>query len=88
MTGNDALDVDILDTVRTNFNARSKFKSAVRAVKAMNRMRSASGGSNGAKGFNLNQLKEALAKENNNNNQPPLDATKTDNTVPAGTVAS
>ncbi|CAO3608270.1 unnamed protein product [Cunninghamella blakesleeana] len=87
MTGNDALDVDILDTVRTNFNARSKFKSAVRAVKAMNRMRSASGGANGAKPFNLNQLKEALANENNNN-QSSLDATKTEKTVPTGTVAS
>ncbi|CAO3616911.1 unnamed protein product [Cunninghamella echinulata] len=66
MTGNEALDVDILDTVRTNFNARGKFKSAVRAVKAMNRMRSASGGSGGSGGLNLAQLKEALGKENNN----------------------
>ncbi|KAI9309537.1 kinase-like domain-containing protein [Cunninghamella echinulata] len=73
MTGNEALDVDILDTVRTNFNARGKFKSAVRAVKAMNRMRSASGGSGGSGGLNLAQLKEALGKENNNtdnDNQP------------------
>ncbi|KAI8074091.1 kinase-like domain-containing protein [Gongronella butleri] len=42
MTGKDALDVDILDTVRENFNARRKFKSAIRAVKAMNRLRSGS----------------------------------------------
>ncbi|ORX62798.1 Pkinase-domain-containing protein [Hesseltinella vesiculosa] len=42
MTGNDAMDVDILDTVRENFNARHKFKSAVRAVRAMNRLRSTS----------------------------------------------
>ncbi|KAI8327911.1 kinase-like domain-containing protein [Chlamydoabsidia padenii] len=60
MTGKDALDVDILDTVRDNFNARRKFKSAVRAVKAMNRMRSASA-SNGS------------TTSTNGSSHPPLD---------------
>lgn len=65
MTGKDALDVDILDTVRDNFNARRKFKSAVRAVKAMNRMRSASA-SNGSAGSNSTTANSPSSK-------PPLD---------------
>jgi serine/threonine protein kinase len=39
MTGEHAKDINILDTVRENFNARRTFKSAVSAVKAMNRLR-------------------------------------------------
>lgn len=39
MTGQQAKDIDLLDTVRENFNARRTFKSAVSAVKAMNRIR-------------------------------------------------
>jgi calcium/calmodulin-dependent protein kinase I len=39
MTGKHAKDINILDTVRENFNARRAFKSAVSAVKAMNRLR-------------------------------------------------
>lgn len=39
MTGVQAKDIDLLDTVRENFNARRTFKSAIRAVKAMNRLR-------------------------------------------------
>ncbi|KAI8371470.1 kinase-like domain-containing protein [Radiomyces spectabilis] len=42
MTGHEATDIDILTTVRENFNAKRTFKSAVRAVKAMNRMRTQS----------------------------------------------
>lgn len=39
MTGQQARDIDLLDTVRENFNARRTFKSAISAVKAMNRIR-------------------------------------------------
>jgi serine/threonine protein kinase len=39
MTGRQAKDIDILNTVRENFNARRTFKSAISAVKAMNRIR-------------------------------------------------
>jgi calcium/calmodulin-dependent protein kinase I len=39
MTGRQAKDVDLLDTVRENFNARRTFKSAISAVQAMNRIR-------------------------------------------------
>lgn len=39
MTGQQAKDIDLLDTVRENFNARRTFKSAISAVKAMNRIR-------------------------------------------------
>ncbi|KAI9473454.1 MAG: kinase-like domain-containing protein [Benjaminiella poitrasii] len=39
MTGREAKDIDILDTVRENFNARRTFKSAISAVKAMNRIK-------------------------------------------------
>lgn len=42
MTGEDATDIDILDTVRENFNPRRTLKNAVRAVSAMNRLRSGS----------------------------------------------
>lgn len=42
MTGQDATDIDILDTVRENFNPRRTLKNAVRAVSAMNRLRSGS----------------------------------------------
>lgn len=42
MTGKHAKDINILDTVRENFNARRTFKSAVSAVKAMNRLRAQS----------------------------------------------
>lgn len=42
MTGRQAKDIDLLDTVRENFNARRTFKSAISAVKAMNRIRSQS----------------------------------------------
>ncbi|KAI7866746.1 kinase-like domain-containing protein [Spinellus fusiger] len=39
MTGVDATDEDILETVRANFNPRRTLKKAVRAVSAMHRMR-------------------------------------------------
>ncbi|KAF7727241.1 hypothetical protein EC973_007854 [Apophysomyces ossiformis] len=39
MTGKEASDIDILDTVRENFNPRRTLKKAVKAVAAMNRMR-------------------------------------------------
>ncbi|KAG0167751.1 hypothetical protein DFQ28_005712 [Apophysomyces sp. BC1034] len=39
MTGTEATDIDILDTVRENFNPRRTLKKAVKAVAAMNRMR-------------------------------------------------
>ncbi|KAI8144741.1 kinase-like domain-containing protein [Fennellomyces sp. T-0311] len=42
MTGKDATDIDILETVRENFNPRKTLKNAVRAVSAMNRLRSGS----------------------------------------------
>ena len=42
MTGEDAADIDILATVRENFNPRKTLKNAVRAVSAMNRLRSGS----------------------------------------------
>lgn len=40
MTGKQAKDIDLLDTMRENFNARRTFKSAISAVKAINRIRS------------------------------------------------
>ncbi|KAI7906378.1 kinase-like domain-containing protein [Cokeromyces recurvatus] len=39
MTGDEAKDIDILNTVRENFNARRTFKSAVRAISAVNHIR-------------------------------------------------
>lgn len=39
MTAQQAKDIDLLDTVRENFNARRTFKSAISAVKAMNRIK-------------------------------------------------
>lgn len=41
MTSNDINDIDILETVRENFNPRRTLKSAVSAVRAMNRLKSA-----------------------------------------------
>lgn len=41
-TSEDTKDDDILDTVRENFNPRRTLKSAVGAIRAMNRLRSAS----------------------------------------------
>lgn len=38
MTTEQARDIDLLDTVRENFNARRTFKSAVSAVRAVNRI--------------------------------------------------
>ncbi|KAI8368381.1 kinase-like domain-containing protein [Choanephora cucurbitarum] len=42
MTTNSATDIDILDTVRTNFNPRRTLKSAVSAIRAMNRLKTSS----------------------------------------------
>ncbi|KAI8077393.1 kinase-like domain-containing protein [Gilbertella persicaria] len=42
MTSNNANDIDILDTVRENFNPRRTLKSAVGAIRAMNRLKTAS----------------------------------------------
>lgn len=42
MTSEVGKDIDLLDTVRENFNARRTFKSAISAVKAMNRIRTKS----------------------------------------------
>ncbi|KAI8638749.1 kinase-like domain-containing protein [Parasitella parasitica] len=42
MTSNDINDIDILDTVRENFNPRRALKSAVGAIRAMNRLKTAS----------------------------------------------
>lgn len=39
MTSNDINDIDILETVRENFNPRRTLKSAVSAVRAMNRLK-------------------------------------------------
>ncbi|KAI9271966.1 kinase-like domain-containing protein [Sporodiniella umbellata] len=39
MTSEDIQDIDILNTVRENFNPRRKLKSAVNAVKVMNRLK-------------------------------------------------
>jgi calcium/calmodulin-dependent protein kinase I len=39
MTTDAPLDADLLDQVRENFNPRQKFKSAVRSVQALQRMR-------------------------------------------------
>lgn len=39
MTGKEATDIDLLNTVRENFNARHVFKSAISAVKAVNRIK-------------------------------------------------
>lgn len=41
MTSNDIADIDILETVRENFNPRRTLKSAVSAVRAMNRLKTA-----------------------------------------------
>lgn len=41
MTSNDIQDIDILETVRENFNPRRTLKSAVSAVRAMNRLKTA-----------------------------------------------
>ncbi|KAG0757850.1 hypothetical protein G6F57_010302 [Rhizopus arrhizus] len=40
ITGDRAKDVNLLDTVRENFNARQTFRGAVSAIRVMNRMRS------------------------------------------------
>lgn len=42
MTSSDINDIDILDTVRENFNPRRTLKSAVGAIRAMNRLKTAS----------------------------------------------
>ncbi|KAK4511815.1 uncharacterized protein ATC70_003814 [Mucor velutinosus] len=42
MTSSDINDIDILETVRENFNPRRTLKSAVGAVRAMNRLKAAS----------------------------------------------
>ncbi|ORY94682.1 kinase-like domain-containing protein [Syncephalastrum racemosum] len=76
MTGQDATDIDILETVRENFNPRRTLKNAVRAVSAMNRLRSGSSlGKSSANGNESNQqdappalaavLKAAAAKQKN-----------------------
>ncbi|KAI9494901.1 kinase-like domain-containing protein [Zychaea mexicana] len=60
MTGADATDIDILGTVRENFNPRRTLKNAVRAVSAMNRLRSGSLNKDGEK--------------NGEGNKPPVPA--------------
>lgn len=42
MNSEEAKDVDLLDTVKENFNPRRVFRSAVSAIKVMNRIRSRS----------------------------------------------
>lgn len=39
MTSENIQDIDILETVRENFNPRRKLKSAVDAIRALNRLR-------------------------------------------------
>ncbi|CAO3587650.1 unnamed protein product [Absidia cylindrospora] len=73
MTGKDALDVDILDTVRDNFNARRKFKSAVRAVKAMNRMRSSSSSNGSTTAGSTTNNTAPVTSSSNNDQKPALD---------------
>ena len=86
MTGTDATDIDILGTVRENFNPRKTLKNAVRAVSAMNRLRSGSLGNNAEKNSEdgnrppvpalAKVLKAAAAAKNNNNNGVPQAAAK------------
>jgi hypothetical protein len=47
MTSNNINEIDILETVRENFNPRRTLKSAVGAIRAMNRLKSASGKAGG-----------------------------------------
>ncbi|CAO3691447.1 unnamed protein product [Umbelopsis ramanniana] len=59
MTTDAALDEDLLEQVRENFNPRRKFKSAVRSVQALQRMRT------GATAHRLSlQLSEQAASDN------------------------
>ena len=59
MTTDAALDEDLLEQVRENFNPRRKFKSAVRSVQALQRMRT------GATAHRLSlQLSEEAASDN------------------------
>lgn len=39
MTSKDIQDIDILETVRENFNPRRKLRSAVDAIRALNRLK-------------------------------------------------
>ncbi|CAG8622564.1 3352_t:CDS:2 [Paraglomus brasilianum] len=42
LTGENAADIDLLDGITENFNARKKFKQAIDAVQALNRIKGAS----------------------------------------------
>jgi hypothetical protein len=65
MTTDAALDEDLLEQVRENFNPRRKFKSAVRSVQALQRMRT------GATAHRLSiQLSENSAADADVSNAP------------------
>ncbi|KAI7858298.1 kinase-like domain-containing protein [Circinella umbellata] len=86
MTGTDATDIDILGTVRENFNPRKTLKNAVRAVSAINRLRSGSLNTNPEKNSEdgnrppvpalAKVLKAAAAAKSNNSNGVPQTAAK------------
>ncbi|KAL7308114.1 Calmodulin-dependent protein kinase cmk2 [Mucor circinelloides] len=61
MTSSDINDIDILETVRENFNPRRTLKSAVGAVRAMNRLKAASASAGNKKASPVGDLAAAAA---------------------------
>ncbi|CAO0793101.1 unnamed protein product [Mucor circinelloides] len=61
MTSSDINDIDILETVRENFNPRRTLKSAVGAVRAMNRLKAASASAGNKKASPAGDLTAAAA---------------------------
>ncbi|KAG2234418.1 hypothetical protein INT48_007166 [Thamnidium elegans] len=74
MCGKQAKDIDLLDTVRENFNARRTFKSAISAVKAINRIRSQSL-------VKDDDRRRSLSELTVNNNNDNIDVSKAKTTI-------
>lgn len=73
MTSNDINEIDILETVRANFNPKRTLKSAVGAIRAMNRLKLATSPSADDKSISLlaKTLAEQKLKQDDKEATPP-----------------
>jgi calcium/calmodulin-dependent protein kinase I len=79
MTSNELQEVDLLETVRENFNPRRTLKSAVGAIRAMNRLKISMSDTTAKEGGNNPALSKILAAAKASKQQQE----QTDPVVPA-----
>lgn len=91
MTSSDISEIDILETVRENFNPRRTLKSAVGAIRAMNRLKTASektGGDQKAVSVFAKAIAQNKKEKEQGKGRVAATTAEKENGKPAATVAA